>query len=67
MGIIVFALYFLGVNEILLLFAGGLVFMFVSNAQRLRTVNTTTLLPFGVMALSQAAIPFSLPVLFLTF
>ncbi len=66
-GIIVFALYFLGANEILLLFAGGVVFMFVSNAQRLRNMNTAALLPFSVMALTQAAIPFSLPVLFLTF
>jgi chromate transporter len=67
LSIIVFALYFLGANEILLLFAGGLVFMFVSNAQRLRNLNAAVLLPFSVMALSQAAIPFSLPVLFLTF
>jgi chromate transporter len=67
LSIIVFALYFLGANEILLLFAGGLFFMFVSNVQRLRNFNAAVLLPFSVMALSQAAIPFSLPVLFLTF
>jgi chromate transporter len=66
-GIIVIALYFLGVNEILLLFAGGLVIMVISNIQRLRNMNTITLLPFVVMALSPAAIPFSLPLLFLTF
>jgi chromate transporter, chromate ion transporter (CHR) family len=67
MGIIVFALYFLGVNEILLLFAGGLVIMFISNAQRLRNVNAAALLPLSMMALWQGAIPFSLPVLFLMF
>jgi chromate transporter len=66
-GIIVFVLYFLGVNEILLLFAGGLVIMVISNAQRIRNVNAVALLPFILMALSQATIPFSLPVLFLTF
>jgi chromate transporter len=66
-GILVFALYFLGTNEILLLFAGGLVFMFISNVQRLRNINASALLPLGAMALSQAAIPFSLPILFLTF
>ena len=66
-GIIAFALYFLGANEILLLFAGGLVFMFISNVQRLRNIKASALLPLGAMAFSQAAIPFSLPVLFLTF
>jgi chromate transporter len=66
-GILAFALYFLGTNEILLLFAGGLIFALISNAQRLRSVNPAALLPFGMMALSQAAIPFGLALLFLTF
>jgi chromate transporter len=66
-GFIVFALYFLRGNEILLLFAGGLVYMLISNFQRLRNLNPAALLPFGGMALSQVAIPFSLPILFLTF
>jgi chromate transporter len=66
-GIVVFALYFLGVNEIFLLFASGLTFMLVSNAQRLRNMNSVAWVPLGVMALSQAAMPFSFPVLFLTF
>src|SRR6266487_1161673 len=66
-GIIVFALYFFKVNEIMLLFAGGLVFMLLSNVQRLRNLNANALLPLSAIALSQAAIPFSLPALFLTF
>lgn len=66
-GIIVFTLYFLRGNEILLLFAAGLVYMFISNIQRLRNLNAAALLAFGAMALSQAVIPFSFPVLFLTF
>ena len=66
-GIIVFALYFLGSNEILLLFAGGLIFMLISNVGRFRNLSTTSLLPLGAMAVSQAAVPFSLPVLFLSF
>ena len=67
LGAIVFALYFLGVNEIVLLFAGGLVFMFISNIRRLRTLNPAILLPFSSMLLAQTPIPFSLPLLFLTF
>jgi chromate transporter len=66
-GMLIFALYFLAANELFLLFAGGLLFTFISNAQRLRNVNKVTLFPLSLMALSQAAIPFSLPVLFLTF
>lgn len=66
-GILALAFYFLGTNEILLLFAGGLIFMLISNAQRLRSMNLTALLPCSAVALSQAAIPFSLPILFLTF
>lgn len=57
----------LGVNEILLLFAGDLVFMLISNIQSLRNASTTALLPSGRMALAQAPVSFSFPVLFLTF
>jgi chromate transporter len=67
LGVLVLALYFLGANEILLLFAGGLVFMLISNVQHLKNINANALFPLGAMALSQAAIPFSLPILFLTF
>lgn len=65
-GIVVFVLYFLGLNEIALLFAGGSILMFISNFRRLRDVNPILLLPLGGMALTQT-IPFSLSTLFLTF
>jgi chromate transporter len=67
LGTIVFALYFLGGNEIVLLFLGGLVFMLISNLKRLRDLKPILLLPFSGMVLSQSASPFSLPLLFLTF
>ena len=66
-GILVFALYFLGSNEILLLFVAGLIYMLISNTQRLRKADAFTLLPLAGMTFAQAAIPFSLPILFLTF
>ncbi|HSL43948.1 MAG TPA: chromate efflux transporter [Anaerolineales bacterium] len=66
-GAVAFALYFFGLNEILLLFAGGLVFMLISNIQRLKTASPALLLPLSGIALAQAAIPFSLATLFLTF
>ena len=65
----VIILYFLGVNEIALLFAGGVVVMGVMNFQRLkgRTLGMM-LLPLGSAGLlAQVAIPFSLPLLFFTF
>ncbi|MGE5775075.1 MAG: chromate transporter, partial [Chloroflexota bacterium] len=67
LGDIVFVLYFLGVNELALLFAGGLVFMLVANLQRLRSLNPAILLPLSGIALTQAPIPFALSTLFLTF
>ncbi|HEX6271000.1 MAG TPA: chromate transporter [Anaerolineales bacterium] len=66
-SISVLILYFLRVNEIALLFAGGLVFMLIANYRRLRNLNAAILLPFSGLLLTQAAIPFSLPLLFLTF
>jgi chromate transporter len=68
-GLAVFILYFLRVNEIGLLFAGGLIVMLGANIQRLKQANLKSVfLPlsaFGIPALLAA--PFSLPVLFLTF
>jgi chromate transporter len=66
-GVMAFALYFFGLNEILLLFAGGLVFMLMSNTNRLRTSSPALLIPLSGMALAQTAISFSLAALFLTF
>jgi chromate transporter len=60
-------LYFLGINEIALLFLGGLIFMLVSNARNLRKLNPVLLLPWSGMAFAQASAAFSFPILFLTF
>ncbi len=66
-GVAVFALYFLRLNEIALLFAGGLLVTLISNWKRLKNPSPSILLPLGGIGLSQLAIPFSLPILFLTF
>lgn len=68
-GLAVLALYFLGVDEIALLVAGGLAVMLAANFRRLIRVDAAALLAplagLGLPALASA--PFSLPVLFLTF
>ena len=68
-GLLVVALYFLGINEILLLFAAGLAVMLAANFRRLRgRAMGFFLVPFaGAGLLPQAPAPFSLPLLFLTF
>jgi chromate transporter len=68
-GVIVMVMYFLGINEIALLFAGGLTVMVVMNYRRLTHQGLGAfIIPMsGVGVLSQVAIPFSLPQLFLTF
>lgn len=72
-GLAVLAMYFFGINEIALLFAGGLIVMISANVQRLRkqAVGGFLMTPFaGLNLLASsvlAAIPFSLPLLFLTF
>jgi chromate transporter len=73
LGIAVMMLYFLGVNEIGLLFGGGIVYMVYSNLKRLHKVNFSVLsiLPLGglsgLMSLANPIVPFSLPLLFFTF
>lgn len=67
---IILGLYFLGLNEIALLFAGGLAVMLAENLPRLRKRMAGLLMfPLGGAAGASlvAAIPFSLPTLFLTF
>ena len=64
----VIILYFLGVNEIVMLFAGGLIATLIANWRRLRgNVVGAFLIPLGSVSLPQVSIPFNLPVLFLTF
>jgi chromate transporter len=66
---IVLILYFLGVNEIALLFGGGLVVMLVINFKRLRAEMMAAFLfpASGLTIVAQALTPFSLPLMFLTF
>jgi chromate transporter len=66
-GTLVFLLYFLKFNEILLLFAGGVIFMLITNYRRIRNANPLIILPFGGLVFSQLSTTFSLPILFLTF
>lgn len=65
---IVVALYFLGINEIVLLIAGGLAVTLLSNARRLagRTMGVL-LLPLGAAGATQITTATSLSVLFFTF
>ncbi len=65
-GIVCIVLYFLGVNEVLLLFAGGSTLMLIQNWTRLREAKPSILLPF-LPALATAPVSFSLSTLFLTF
>ncbi len=75
-GVAVTTLYFLGVNEILLLVAGGLVVMLINNLQRLGSLRSNSkglvIIPstdflnwLGITAMTVS--PFSLPLMFLTF
>lgn len=68
-GTVILILYFAGVNEIVLLFAGGLAVMLIVNFQRLRKQTLgIMLLPLGAAGtVAQASISFSFPLLFLTF
>jgi chromate transporter len=68
-GALVIVLYFGGINEIALLFAGGLVVMSAMNYRRLKgRVWGAFLIPLGgAGVLSQMSVPFSLPHLFFIF
>lgn len=67
-GLAVFALYFAGLNEIALLFAGGIVVMIGANLHRLeKSALKGIVLPLGALsAPALLAAPFGLGVLFLT-
>jgi chromate transporter len=68
-ALVVLVLYFIGANEIALLFAGGLAVMLVVNFRRLRKqIWGICLVPLGgAGVLSQVSTPFALPLLLLTF
>jgi chromate transporter len=68
-GVGVFGLYFLHVNEIALLFCGGLIVMVAANLKRFTPTGLKSLF-LPLTALSVPALlttPFSLPILFFTF
>jgi len=68
-GLAALALYFLGVNAVALLFAGGLTVMIGENLRRFGKGGATgsLMLLAGSGPPALAAVPFSLPVLFLNF
>jgi len=68
-ALIIITLYFIGINEIVLLFGGGLAVMITMNLHRLRKQSLSLLLiPIGgVQLFSQAVTSFSLAKLFLVF
>jgi chromate transporter len=68
-AVIVIVFYFVGINEIALLFAGGLIVMLVMNYRRLRKwVWGAFMIPMsGVGLLSQGPLPFNLTSLFFIF
>ena len=72
-GLVALVLYFTGVNEIALLLAGSLFVMLAQNIRRRGARGLFTphglLAPLGLSlpAIAPAALPFSLPILFLTF
>ena len=68
-GLLVLALFFAGLNEIALLFAGGLAVMLAANFSRLKgNALGILLVPIGgVGVLSASSVPFTLPSMFLTF
>lgn len=68
-GFAAFALYFLHINELYLLFAGGLFTMLADNYQRLKSTNLKSLFPPMTLLYLPvlASTTFSLPLLFLTF
>jgi chromate transporter len=68
-GAVALALYFFGINEIILLFSAGLAALAFKNLRRFKGMHLPALfLPLARSGLpAVAAIPFGLPLLFLTF
>ncbi|MGD0709061.1 MAG: chromate efflux transporter [Anaerolineaceae bacterium] len=68
LGLLVVALYFLGVNILILLLAAGLIATFGENHSRIKSLPAAGFwLPIAGASLLAGSIPFSLPVLFLNF
>ncbi|HBG28796.1 MAG: chromate transporter [Planctomycetes bacterium GWF2_41_51] len=68
MALIVFVLYFMNVNEIFLLFAGGFIVMLVKNIRQLqKSTKCISLVPLGGIGILSQTINFNLPMLFFIF
>jgi chromate transporter len=68
LGVLVVALYFLGVNILLLLLTAGLIAMLLENLSRMKHLPVVGFwLPLAGAGLLIGSVPFSLPVLFLDF
>ena len=68
LGLLALALYFLGVNILILLLAAGLIVMAWNNASRIKHLPVVGFwLPMAGAGLLAGSVPFSLPVLFLNF
>jgi len=70
-GVAAFALYLLGINELVLLFGLGLLVMLLINIRRLRSGGAVSMLiplfPFAAQTITMPTIPVSLELLFLSF
>jgi chromate transporter len=67
-GVAVVVLYFFGINPLLLLLAGGLTVMLVTNSDQLRRLSLPAAMPFLPFILAaQSKLTFSLGALFFTF
>lgn len=66
-GITVVVLYFLGINELLLLFGGGLAFLLIANVKNPGKLNPALFPPIGLLIWAQAPASFSMSVMFTTF
>ncbi|PKO12710.1 MAG: chromate transporter [Chloroflexi bacterium HGW-Chloroflexi-10] len=68
LAVVVMAGYFFKLNEIALMFGGGLVYMLIKNVQNFRPKDLSAVfVPFGSAVIAQAATQFSLPLLFFIF
>jgi chromate transporter len=64
----VFALYLLGINELVLLFGGALLVMLIENWQRVRTNSLAVFAPVSLLAqTATTSAPYSVGQMFLTF
>ena len=66
-GLAVVILYLLGANVLVLLLSAGLAVMLFENIKTIKAIRPAVWLPMAGLGLPAAVVPFSLPLLFLTF